>query len=153
MRRFALAVVLSAALLAAAAGCGGEARPTTTDSAPVPRPTDTLLVYGRSGGFIGVRDRLAVRPDGAIRVETRAGRRRGRLSLRELDDLRRARDAVDWAGLRRRYGSDPPPADGYVATVRAEGRTVTVVQGGTPPRRLARLLAICAGIVERHGPR
>src|SRR5215217_2914233 len=151
MRRLA-PILLIAALLA---GCSSDDGGTTITEPRVPGPTDTLVVFERVGGIAGVRERLDVRPHGAARV-TAGGptlkARRFELNPAELDALRSARDKVDFASLKRSYDSGVPIADGFVTTVMADGRSVKVSTEGDPPDELARLLAVCAGIVTAHAP-
>jgi hypothetical protein len=150
MRRLVLTTLASIALL----GCGDSGdEETGTGETRVPGPTDTLVVYSRSGGVAGVRERLAVRPDGAARVESGGRARRVDLGPAELDGLRVARDRVDFAKLDTRYGKEPPPPDTFAETVTADGRTVSLIEGGQPPPELQRLLSVCAGIVARYAPR
>jgi hypothetical protein len=148
MRRLVLTTLASMALI----GCGGSGDDGTGETR-VPGPTDTLVVYARSGGIAGVRERLAVRPDGAARVERGGRARRVQLTAAELQRVRDAANAVDPDRLESRYGPEPPPADGFVMAVTAGGRTSQVVSGGTPPAELSRLMDVCAGLVQKYAPR
>ena len=149
MRRLA-PILLTAALLA---GCSSDDGGTTITEPRVPGPTDTLVVFERVGGIAGVRERLDVRPDGAARIEsgfTKVEAKRFKLTPAELDGLRAARDRVDFSKLEKQYGPEQPVADGIASTVTVDGRESTVLTEGDPPPELARLIAVCAGIVDQH---
>jgi hypothetical protein len=152
MRRLAPIFLLLAALVA---GCSDDGGGGTAISEPrVPGPSDTVLVFERSGGIAGVHQRLDVRPDGAARIEsgvTKVDVSRFKLTPSELDGLRAARDRVDFANLKKSYAPPQVIADGVASTVRVDGREVTVFTEGDPPPELARLIAVCAGIVDQHG--
>jgi|SRR4051794_30187786 len=150
MKRIAIAL-LAAVLLA---GCGSDDGATTSRDPRVPGPTDTLLTFERSGGLAAVQHRLAVRPDGAVRLDsgfTDIKTKRFKLTDEELNGLRAAREGVDFSTLDKSYGPEQPVADGIATTIRADGREVTVLTEGDPPPELARLIAVCAGIVDQHG--
>ena len=149
MKRLA-PILLTAALLAA---CSSDDGGTTITEPRVPGPTDTLAVFERVGGIAGVHQRLDVRPDGAARIETgvtKVDAKRFRLTPGELDGLRAARDRVDFSELKKSYSPPQVIADGVASTVRVDGREVTVFTEGNPPPELARLIAVCAGIVDQH---
>jgi hypothetical protein len=148
MRRVVLTTLASIALI----GCGDSGDDGNGETR-VPGPTDTLVVYSRSGGFIGVRERLAVRPDGAARVESGGRARRVQLAPAELQRVRDAANAVDPDRLESRYGPEPPPADGFVVTVTLGGQTIQAISGGTPPVELDRLMTVCAELVQKYAPR
>jgi hypothetical protein len=150
--RALLALALAVALMLVA-GCGNESRQTTTDSSRIPGPNDTLVVYDKSGGEAGMRQRLAVRPDGAARIETNDGVARVDLRPEELDAVRRTVDAAFGAQLEPVYGKEPPPLDSFVTTVLVDTRRVRVLPGGKPPRELQELISVCAAIVRRYEPR
>jgi hypothetical protein len=144
---------LTALLLAFLAGCSNGEGGTTISEPPAPGPSDTIVVFERSGGLAGVHQRLDVRPDGAARLETGVSDvqvRRFRLSKGELDRLRAARERVDFASLERRYEPDQTIYDGVASTIRADGYEVTVLTEGGPPPELADLIAACGQIVEAH---
>ena len=149
-----IALILATAALTAA-GCGSGDGGTTISEPRVPGPTDTLVVYKRTGGIAGVQERLYVRPDGAARIEVggfKPKATRFRLDPAELSRLRDARDAVDFAKLKPRYGDAYRVADGFETTVAADGRTVTVYTLGEPPPELDQLIAVCGEIVKAHAP-
>lgn len=151
MKRTAVLLALVAAALPIAA-CG-ETRTPETDATRVPGPTDTLIVYERTGGEEGARERLDVRPDGAARVTERNRSVRVDLGEQELERLRSARDAVDFTHLEPRYASGSPVLDGYETQLTADGRTVTIGHESRVPQGLERLRAACAALFERYRPR
>jgi hypothetical protein len=154
MRRIAIALAAASLLAGCGDGYGGD--DSTTGEPRVPGPTDTLVVYERTGGIAGVRERLAVRPDGAARLETGGATLevvRFRLNGSELEGLRAAREGVDFAKLEGQYGPKQPIADGFATSLTADGRQVTVLTEGKPPRELQRLVDVCAGLVQVHARR
>ena len=149
MKRLA-PILLTAALLA---GCSSDDGGTTITEPRLPGPTDTLVVFERAGGIAGVHQRLDVRPDGGARIEsgiTNVDPKRFKLTPAELDGLRAARDRVDFSKLKKSYAPPQVIADGVASTVRADGHEVTVFTEGDPPPELARLIAVCGGIVDQH---
>jgi hypothetical protein len=144
---------LALLLTVAAIGCGGEERSTTTDESRVPGPSDNLVVYERTGGVAGIQERVLVRPDGAVRVETGppSDRQVRRFDLKpgELDDLRGAVAQADFPGLDSQYGTDPPPNDAFERSITADGRTVRVLHGAKLPEGLERVLDLSAALVHR----
>jgi hypothetical protein len=141
-------LALTALLLAVLAGCSDDVAP--------PGPTDTAVVFERSGGLAGVHQRLDVRPDGAARLETGVSKvkvKRFKLSQAELNRLRAARDRVDFESLRPRYEPKQTIYDGVASSVMVDGRKVTVLTEGGPPAELADFIAVCASIADSHAPR
>ena len=148
--------LLAGAALVAGCGDGYGSDDSTSGEPRVPGPTDTIVVYERTGGVAGIRERLAVRPGGAARLETGGAKlevKRFELDPSELDGLRAARERVDFAKLESSYGSEPPPPDTFATSVTGDGRRVTVIYGGEPPPELRRLLQVCAGLVQVHARR
>jgi hypothetical protein len=151
--RFLAPIIATVAVLIAS-GCSSDDGGTTITEPRVPGPTDTLVVYELTGGIAGIHERLDVRPDGAARIESGFGKvevKRFKLTASELDGLRAARERVDFTKLEKQYGPDQPVADGVAETITADGYEVTVLTEGDPPPELARLIAVCAGIVDQHG--
>ena len=147
-----IAITLLAAVLIA--GCGSESGDDGDDGSRVPGPSDALVVYERTGGEGGVRERLQVRPDGAARVGTRSKSARVQLTPVELDGLRKAVDELSDVTLDPLYGDEQTAAtDTFATTAIVDNRRTRVVHGGDPPAELERLLSVCAGIVEQHAPR
>jgi hypothetical protein len=148
-----LATVLALAASVIPAACGDDAIHDPPPWPRVPGPANTIVVYERTGGIAGIRERLAVRPDGAARLETGYPSgpgykvKRFELSPVELDDLRSARDAVEFAELDDEYAPDQPVADGFATAITAEGREVTVLTEGDPPAELEHLIEVCARLV------
>jgi hypothetical protein len=147
---------LAALLIALMAGCGSDDGSTTSAEPRVPGPSDSVVVFERSGGIDGRHQRLIVRPDGAARVESGGMPvqiKRFKLSAQELTYLRAARDHVDFTNLEKSYGPEQPVADGIASTVRVDGNEVTVLTEGDPPAEVEDLITTCAGIVTQHAPR
>jgi hypothetical protein len=146
-------LALTVGVLVACSDSGGG---TTITEPRLPGPSDALVSYERTGGIAGIRERLDVRRDGVARVEAgypgrpRSKVQRVELTPAELDRLRAAHDAVDWAGLEAGYGDPNAVADGFNTKLASDGRTVAVYTEGDPPAELERLMEVCAGIVDAY---
>jgi hypothetical protein len=150
MRRLAALALIAIAPLAAC----GEDRAPETDATRVPGPTDTLIVYERTGGEEGARERLAIRPDGAARITDRDKSKRVQLSIGELNSLQDARLTVDFERLDSTYGdANQVVADGYETTLTADGRSVKILHDAKVPPELERLRATSASFLEKYRPR
>jgi hypothetical protein len=111
-----------------------------------------LVRYERSGGLAGIRDELTVRRSGratVIRLRPPSSTTFV-LSCRRLRALRTALVDARFATLAPVYAPDSPVADGLVESVSYGGRTVRVLTGAEPPRRLDRLLALLRDVVGRR---
>src|SRR5215204_6109220 len=115
--RTLLAVLIAAPTLAAC----GEDRTPETDTSRVPGPTDTIVIYQRTGGEEGARERLDVRPDGAAGITDHDKSARTMLTPGELDSLQHARMDVDFEHLAGSYGPKPPLADASETTLMSNG--------------------------------
>jgi hypothetical protein len=147
-----LTTLLAVAAAAVPAACGEDRTP-ETDASRVPGPTDTIVVYERTGGEEGARERLDVRPDGVARVRDGDRSARFRLNDTELRQLVEAREGVDFAALEERYASGATVLDGYETRLAADGHTVTIGHEAEVPIALERLRATSAALIERHRPR
>jgi hypothetical protein len=132
MVRIALAAL---ALVAAAAA--------TSDVAAQPQP---LVVYTRTGGFIGVQDSMKVFRDGTV-ASTNG---EFRLTAKRLTALRTRLRAARFPTLRREYEADYPIADGFVYGVTYGGRTVLVNEEAKAPLRLRRVLDLLGEMFIRR---
>jgi len=131
MLRVALAIFLAAAAAAAAGPVEAQQRP--------------LVVYTRTGGFIGVQDAMKVAGDG--RVASTKGD--FRLSVKRLANLRLRLRGARFPTLKRQYDADYPVADGFVYGVTYGGRRVLVNEEAKAPLRLRRVLDILGEIFVR----
>src|SRR5947207_15288589 len=122
MVRVALAVL---ALVTAAAAAG------EVDARQQP-----LVVYTRTGGFIGVQDSMRILRDGTVSSTNGDFR----LSVKRLAALRARLRAARFPTLRREYEADYPIADGFVYGVSYGGRRVLVNEEAKAPLRLRRVL-------------
>ncbi|HEV8269242.1 MAG TPA: hypothetical protein VGR00_13445 [Thermoanaerobaculia bacterium] len=110
------------------------AAPPSTDPTPPPTPVPLLVDYHRTGGFVGVDDRVQVTPTGAVVVTDRQGARaKGQLTQQELGALQDL--FAGWEGLsasKRPTGAAP---DAYVWEIQFKGKAVHVAEsdGGVPP--------------------
>ena len=148
-----LALVTALAAAVALAACGEDRTP-DTDATRVPGPTDTLVVYERTGGEEGARERIDVRPDGAARITDRDKSKRVKLSIGELNSLQHARMDVDFDRLDSTYGdSSQVVLDAYETTLSSDGRSNKILHDARVPRELERLRATSAMLLEKYRPR
>ena len=139
-----LEVVLAAIALATPAAPSGQL-------GCIPgRPAALLVAYTRSGGFAGINDRLRVYRGGQAELARRAGSPQVfRLPCRRVQALRDALVASRFGSLSTVYTPEPPVADGLIESVSYGGRTVRVLTGADPPRRLNRVLGLLRDIAAR----
>jgi hypothetical protein len=95
-----------------------------------------LVVYTRTGGFIGVQDSMRILRDGTVSSTNGDFR----LSAGRLATLRARLTAARFPTLKRRYEADYPIADGFVYGVTYGGRRVIVNEQANTPLRLQRVL-------------
>jgi hypothetical protein len=147
--RIAFAAALTLVLCSAVLGAGSRASAAELGCIPG-RPGALLVAYTRTGGFAGIRERLRVYRGGQAELVRGAGSPRElRLSCRRVQALRDALVASRFRSLSPLYAPDQPFADGFIESVSYGGRTVRVLTGADPPRRLNRVLALLREIVAR----
>jgi hypothetical protein len=95
-----------------------------------------LVVYSRTGGFIGVEDSMRILRDGTVSSTNGDFR----LSPKRLATLRALLTAARFPTLKRRYEADYPIADGFVYGVTYGGRRILVNEEAKAPLRLQRVL-------------
>lgn len=144
VRRQPIRVLAAALALLVLGGLGAGAL-----AAPA-RPGDRIA-YAATGGIAGIDDRLVVGASGRAVLTLRGRPDRTRTYRRTLSRAanRRLRRLVTAAGierLRARYAPATPVADGIDRSLTFHGRTVTVAQGATPPKALARAIGALADL-------
>jgi hypothetical protein len=95
-----------------------------------------LVVYTRTGGFIGVQDSMRISRDGTVSSSNGDFR----LSAKRLATLRARLRAARFPTLKREYEADYPIADGFVYGVTYGGKRVLVNEEAKAPPRLQRVL-------------
>jgi hypothetical protein len=133
MFRLALAVLVLAAASAAAAG-------------PVEAGQRPLVVYTRTGGFIGVQDSMKISRNGTVSSTNGDFR----LSARRMTTLRVRLAAARFSTLKRKYEADFPVADGFLYGVTYGGRRVQVDEDAEAPPRLRRVIDLLGEIFIRR---
>lgn len=138
-------LVLFAALLLAAAGCGDEEPP-----AGDPAAAETLgaeVRYTRSGGIAGTHDVLVVRPDGTGELTDRRGQARPiEVPAEQMQDLARAVAAAELDEVPADSTGAQPAPDAFVHTLEHAGRKIRTDDPNVPPPmkpligRLARII-------------
>jgi hypothetical protein len=118
--------VLVLIVLVAAAPAAGEAGPRQ----------QPLVVYTRTGGFIGVQDSMRISRDGTVSSSNGDFR----LSAKRLATLRLQLRTARFPTLKRWYEADYPIADGFVYGVTYGGKRVLVNEEAKAPPRLQRVL-------------
>lgn len=99
-----------------------------------PRPS-LLVSYHRTGGFIGVDDRLSITSDGHVTRTDRTGAvAEFDLSPAALSKLQDALEAADFPSLAEVYKPPFVVSDGFDFTITSHGRTVVVfAEADIPP--------------------
>jgi len=97
-------------------------------------PRSRLIVaYQRTGGFIGVDDRLSVARNGrAIRTERGGAPEEFDVSPADLSELQDVLEAADFPSLKPVYKPPFPISDGFVFTITYRSKTVVAFEGAVP---------------------
>jgi hypothetical protein len=152
VRRLAL---LSFVLVAALLGCAEEADDLPTGENPSPG-ADTeedadskgdLLIFTRSGGFVGTTETLTVRADGRAELEGDASPP-GRIEVPPelLTRLEEELESLDW----ERAATEPANVvcdDCFAYDIRAGGQRITTTGLGQSAKELGDLLALIDEII------
>lgn len=147
LRVVGAALVSVVVLCACGAGGGsGEASASPTASAtpsasappspsPSPSPAESLVRMTRTGGFAGRTSSVLVKGDGSwTRLDGDAKPTGGgKLTPEELERLRSALAAADFAHLPRVSKSGTPVYDGFEYTIVHGGFEVVTADGSVPP--------------------
>ncbi|MFF2400730.1 hypothetical protein [Streptomyces goshikiensis] len=143
LRVVGAALVSVVVLCACGAGGGsGEASASPTASAtpsaspsPSPSPAESLVRMTRTGGFAGRTSSVLVKGDGSwTRLDGDAKLAgSGKLTPAELERLRSALAAADFAHLPRVSKSGTPVYDGFEYTIVHGGFEVVTADGSVPP--------------------
>ncbi|MGI9099249.1 MAG: DUF6174 domain-containing protein [Solirubrobacteraceae bacterium] len=98
-------------------------------------PRSRLLVaFHRTGGLIGVDDRLSVARDGlAIRTARDGVPHEFHLSAADLTELNAVLEAADFPSLKPVYRPPFPVSDGFTYTLTYRSKTVEASEGAIPP--------------------
>jgi hypothetical protein len=117
-----------------------------------PRPS-LLVSYHRTGGFVGVDDRLSIASDGRVTRTDRSGvPEEFDLSAAALSELQDALEAADFPSLKSVYKPPFPISDGFVFTVTSHGKTVVVYEGAIIPAGLQQVIARLSQIFGDGSP-
>jgi hypothetical protein len=105
-----------------------------------PRPS-LLVSYHRTGGFIGVDDRLSITSDGHVTRTDRTGATAEfDLSPAALSELQDALEAADFPSLAKVYKPPFVVSDGFDFTITSHGRTVVVFAEAVIPPALGAVI-------------
>lgn len=106
----------------------------------VDRPS-LLVSYHRTGGFIGVDDRLSITTDGHVtRAEGNGAPAEFDLPAADLSELQDLVDAADFPTLAKVYKPPFVVSDGFDFTLTSQGRTVKVFAEADIPPALGALI-------------
>jgi hypothetical protein len=139
--RFSTAAAATAAALVLTAGASSAMA-----QAPAPRSVDSdiaslLVSYERTGGFIGVDDRLSITSDGHVTRTDRFGdTSEFDLSPGDLSELKNLLEAADFPSLAGVYKPKFVVSDGFDFTIRSHDKTVVVFAEATIPPALAAVI-------------
>lgn len=112
-----------------------------------------LVSYQRTGGFIGVDDRLSVARNGrVIRTERGGAPTEFDLSPAALSELTDALEAADFPSLKPEYKPPFPISDGFVFTVTHRSKTVVVYEEAIIPAGLQQVIARLSQIFGNGSP-
>jgi len=137
-------IVILAALLLLAAGCGDDEG--GGEGAKLSGP----LTYERGGGIQGRNDKLVVRPDGSATLTVRDKPKSVTLTDKELGTVATDLADADLGSLSKDSTTQPPVPDAFGYRISYDGATVTTDDPGMP-EQLKGLTARLGALVERYG--
>ena len=146
------ALLVTACLALAAAGCGGgDEKTTSSGGGGGGGGGDELagpLTFSMTGGDAFRQDRITVRPDGSAQVKTLKGDVPVELTDKELSAVN---DQIDrLADVPENSTTDPPIPDGLSYVFEYEGREVST-DSGSLPEGLEPLIGTFIKLVDRYG--
>jgi hypothetical protein len=139
-------VVILAALLLLAAGCGSDEEAEPSGDAKLSGP----LTFERGGGIAGRQDRLVVRPDGSATLTVRDKPKSVTLTDEELNTVVTDVEGADLGSLPADSTTKPPVPDAFGYRIDYAGDTVTTDDPGMP-KELRALAAHLGALVDRYG--
>jgi hypothetical protein len=117
-----------------------------------PRPS-LLVSYHRTGGFIGVDDRLSIASDGRVTRTDRNGMpEEFDLSPTALSELQDALEGANFPSLKSVYKPPFTLSDGFVYTVTYQSKTVVVYEEAIIPAALQQVIARLSQIFGDGSP-
>jgi len=137
-------IVILAALLLLAAGCGDDEG--GGEGAKLSGP----LTYERGGGIQGRNDKLVVRPDGSATLTVRDKPKSVTLTDKELGTVATDLADADLGSLPKDSTTQPPEPDAFGYRISYDGATVTTDDPGMP-EQLKGLTARLGALVEHYG--
>ena len=148
------AVLLTGILALALSACGSEGESSApaggaSSSSPGER-LDGPVKFLVTGGEAFREDRMTVQPDGAARVQTRAGTRTARLTRDELDAVVAQLEDADLPQIPEDSLTKPPMPDALAFSVVHGGREVST-DSGSMPEDLEPLVGTFIGLIDRYG--
>ncbi|MFE3626927.1 hypothetical protein [Streptomyces goshikiensis] len=125
----------SAGVSASPSGAPSPAPSASPSPSPSPSPAESLVRMTRTGGFAGRTSSVLVKGDGSwTRLDGNAKPAgSGKLTPQELERLRSALTAADFAHLPRVSKSGTPVYDGFEYTLVHGGFEVVTADGSVPP--------------------
>ena len=114
-------------------------------------PGAVLVSYARTGGFVGVNDRLTVYRSGRVSLARRTGRAvTFTLGCRRLVAIRDRLVRARFASLQPVYVPETTVSDGFMERVRFGEKTVRLETGARVPLRLERAVAPLRDLVSNR---
>jgi hypothetical protein len=93
-----------------------------------------LVAYHRTGGFLGVDDRLSIARNGrAIRTARDGVPQEFLVPAADLAKLEAVLEAADFPSLKPLYKPPFPVSDGFTFTITFRNKTVVALEGAIPP--------------------
>lgn len=110
-------------------------------------PARLLVAYHRTGGFLGLDDRLSVTQNGLATHTARDGSQQVfQLPPADLAELQDALEAADFPSLKAKYLPEFPVSDGFTYTLTHRNKTVVTADGAVPAA-LEGLIALLNGLI------
>lgn len=95
--------------------------------------SQTLIEYRRSGGFVGLDDRLVIKESGESVLTRKSERFEFTLNSDTVNRLQALFEEAKFTQLRKEYLPSRPGADLFEYVVTYKGHTVRTMDGAIPP--------------------
>ncbi len=108
----------------------------------------TLVSWERSGGLLGLQDRVRILKDRTIFAT--AGEESGQARITRREKRRLTTRLEGWRQWKARYEPDVLVLDGITVSARARGHRVSVSTGADAPRRVDRVMGLLSRLHEKY---
>lgn len=111
---------------------------------------DVLVVYGRSGGFVGLDEQLVIDNSGQATLTRRTEETLFQVDSESLDQLRQALADASFSQLDKTYLPEVQGADRIEYSISYDGHTVRTMDGAVP-EEVQPIISILNQIIEENG--